>query len=139
MAPLIELIGQQFPDTPSAFRLRLCLGGVCGIAAGLLILSGPVEGAALYGLGVGACGMAIVGLSAWAGVRSRRRREAALDEERNRITADTLRELEQQRREATCEGHDWHLDDQGLNRNVWSWVCRKCAARTNEDPQADRR
>jgi hypothetical protein len=139
MGPLIELFGLLFPDTMSAFRIRLCLGGLCGVAAGLLILAGPVEGMALYGLGCGACGMALIGLSAWDAVRSRRQREAALNEERSRIAADALRKRGQELREAACEEHDWQLDEQGLNYDARSWVCRRCAARTDENPHADRR
>jgi hypothetical protein len=49
MEMLFDLIGLALPDTPTMFRLKLAVGGICVLGAGLLFMLTGLGGSLIWG------------------------------------------------------------------------------------------
>jgi hypothetical protein len=72
MEDLFRLIGLALPDTPVILRLKLTVGGLCGLGAGLLFMTTGLEGSLTRGGMIAACGLALIAIAARGGIRPTR-------------------------------------------------------------------
>jgi hypothetical protein len=74
MDQLFQLIGLALPDTNVILRLKVLFGGICGLGAGLLFMTSGLEGSALWGSLMAACGFAVIGITIRSHAREARKR-----------------------------------------------------------------
>jgi hypothetical protein len=73
MDELFQLLGLALPDTATIFRLKVVIGGLGGLVAGLLFMASGLEGALPRGAAIGACGLLLIGVAARSFAGARRR------------------------------------------------------------------
>jgi hypothetical protein len=127
MDQLFHVIGLALPDTPVIFRLKVLFGGICGLAAGMLVMISGLEGSVLWGDLTAACGAALIGLTIRSHVREARNQALARMALQRRQEEEAREHRERLVRQESCD-HSWIQEDAALNYDVYQKFCTKCGA-----------
>ena len=75
MDELIRLLGLALPDTAWIVRLKVVLGGICGLGAGLVFMASGLESSLTRGALMALCGLALIAITARSAARTSAERE----------------------------------------------------------------